>query len=182
MAVQSHSSAHTDRTDDRHAGALIKYGALGGLVAGIVFAMFEMIMAALLDGTSAFWNPLRMIGAIVLGKEALAPSYGLATAAITGLIVHMVLSMLFGLVFGLTLTVLPSLTRSAGVLLFTASLYGLLLWLVNFYVIAPVAGWDWFPDESNVLVQLVAHTVFFGAVLGLVLERGDASRFGKNSA
>jgi uncharacterized membrane protein YagU involved in acid resistance len=160
---------------DRDAGVWIKYGALGGFVAGIVFAMFEMVMAAVLNGISAFWNPLRMIGAIVLGEEALAPSYQLATAAVAGLMVHMVLSVLFGVVFGLALAVLPSLARSAGTLIVMASLYGLLLWLVNFYVVAPAAGWNWFPDKSNAMVQFVAHTLFFGTVLGRVVERSVAS-------
>jgi hypothetical protein len=40
-------------------------GLVGGIIAGIVFAMFEMIVAAIMgDG---FFAPLMMIGAIVLG-------------------------------------------------------------------------------------------------------------------
>ena len=40
-------------------------GLVGGIIVGIVFAMFEMIVAAIMgDG---FFAPLMMIGAIVLG-------------------------------------------------------------------------------------------------------------------
>lgn len=151
-------------------GGWVKVGAVGGLVAGVVFAMFEMIMAAILNGADAFFMPLRMIGATVLGQEALTPSYSLGYAAVTGVIVHMVLSMMFGVVFAL-ITEAAGLVRSTGVLFVAASLYGLSLWLVNFYLIAPVVGWDWFPNGTEVWVQLVAHTLFFGTVLGLLLDR-----------
>lgn len=149
----------------------IKEGLIGGMVAGIVFAMFEMIMAALLNGASAFFMPLRMIGAMVLGQEALTPSYSLLGAAVTGVVVHMILSGMFGLGFGAGVAVLPTVARSQTMIVGLASIYGLLLWLINFYVIAPVAGWDWFPDKTNVTVQFFAHTFFFGAVLGFWLSR-----------
>lgn len=34
-------------------GTWVRVGAIGGIVAGIVFAMFEMIMAAVLNGSDA---------------------------------------------------------------------------------------------------------------------------------
>ncbi len=43
----------------------------------------------------------------------------------------------------------------------------LLLWLVNFYVVAPVL-FPWFL-MANPVVQFLAHTFFFGTVLGLSL-------------
>jgi hypothetical protein len=48
-------------------GWWVKQGAIGGIIAGIVFALFEMIAAALMMGADAFVMPLRMIGAIALG-------------------------------------------------------------------------------------------------------------------
>lgn len=32
--------------------------------------------------------------------------------------------------------------------------------------IAPVAGWTWFPEQTNPVVQLLAHAFFFGAPVG----------------
>ena len=159
----------------------IKGGAVGGLIAGAVFAMFEMVIAAVQNGGAAFFMPLRMIGAMVLGAEALEPSYELATAAPVGALVHMALSVIFGILFGLALSAIPALGRAAGGLVVAGAVYGLLLWLANFYAIAPPAGWDWFPEGTDKLVQFLAHTVFFGAVLGLYLNRverrpGEAPR------
>lgn len=149
----------------------IRHGLVGGIIAGIVFAMFEMVMAAILNGTGAFFMPLRMIGAIVLGEDALMSSYSLAGASITGVIVHMVMSMVFGMIFALIAGRVAAMARSGGALIAAASVYGLLLWIVNFYLIAPVAGWDWFPDRTEEWVQFLAHTFMFGSVLGLYLER-----------
>lgn len=44
------------------------------------------------------------------------------------------------------------------------AVFGLLLWVVNFYLISPLA-FPWFAMASP-LVQFLAHTFFFGAVLG----------------
>ncbi len=40
--------------------------------------------------------------------------------------------------------------------------FGIALWIVNFYVLAPVMGWSWFPERTNVAVQFTAHAFFFG--------------------
>ncbi|MBI3968852.1 MAG: hypothetical protein HY329_24710 [Chloroflexi bacterium] len=157
-------------------GWWVKHGVIGGIVAGIVFAMFEMIVAALMDGAMAFWMPLRMIGAIILGQQALDPSYSLVNAAAVGFGSHMVMSMIFGAIFALIVAYFPALARSSVGLIVAASVYGLLLWLVNFYLIAPAAGWSWFPDKSNPVVQFFAHTFFFGTVSGIYLDRVYASR------
>ena len=62
------------------------------------------------------------------------------------------------------------LKRSAARLAGAATAYGLLLWLVNFYVIVRVAGWDWFPDGADQFWQgFVAHTFIFGTLLGIYL-------------
>ena len=52
-----------------------------------------------------------------------------------------------------------------------ASLAGFGLWIVNFFILAGIFGWSWFPDGQNIAVQFVAHTIMFGTVLGLVIDR-----------
>ncbi|RWM80607.1 MAG: hypothetical protein EOR83_25535, partial [Mesorhizobium sp.] len=49
----------------------LQQGAVAGIVAGIVFAAFEMAASAFMMGAEASFMPLRMIGAIALGPEAL---------------------------------------------------------------------------------------------------------------
>lgn len=149
----------------------VRAGLIGGVIAGIVFAMFEMIMAVVLNGGDAFFMPLRMIGAIGVGKSALDPSTSLLTAGGAGLVIHMVLSMMYGVVVAGVIAKVGSLAQSTVSVVLVASVAGFALWVVNFFILAGAFGWNWFPDGQNVAVQVVAHTVMFGTVLGLLLSR-----------
>jgi uncharacterized membrane protein YoaK (UPF0700 family) len=85
------------------------------------------------------------------------------TAAIAGVIVHMVLSIAFAVVLA---AVSPS-TATTGTLVLLGIGFGIALWLVNFYAIAPIAGWTWFQEQTNPVVQFLAHhAFFFGAPVG----------------
>jgi hypothetical protein len=66
-----------------------------------------------------------------------------------------------------------ALRDNRGALIGAATVFGLVLWLVNFYVIAPVL-FPWFL-MSPPPVQFLAHTIFFGTALGLLI----ASRTGR---
>jgi hypothetical protein len=151
-----------------------------GIVAGIIFAVFEMVAAAILMGPEAAVMPLRMIGAIVLGPAALDPGYSLITAALAGVIVHLVLSILFTGIFAvvasaITVTFGREFLSTPGSLALAGVGFGIALWLVNFYIVAPVAGWMWFPERTNPLVQFLAHAFFFGAPIGWMLGRTRAA-------
>ena len=154
----------------RSTGWLISAAVAAG-IAGIVFAMFEMVMAVVTDGTGAFFVPLRMIGVIGLGKSALDPATSLVTAGGAGLVIHMALSMMYGVAVAVLLRIVPSLARTTASVLAVSSLAGFLLWVINFQVLARALGWPWFPDGTNAAVQIVAHTVLFGTVLGVGLLR-----------
>ena len=148
-------------------GKWVGAGIVAGLLAGLVFIVFELIMAAIL--TPSVFGPLRLISAIVLGKGALPPPpvAGLGVIVVVGLIVHFVLSALWGAIFGAAAGLIGALSNSRAALIVAASVFGLALWLVNFYVIAPVV-FPWFA-MANPVVQFFAHTFFYGTTLGLIL-------------
>jgi uncharacterized membrane protein YagU involved in acid resistance len=146
-------------------GSWLKNGAIMGLVAGVIFIVFEMVVAGIMQGT--FFGPLRMMSAIALGSGALDPTYSLITAIIVGLIVHLILSAIYGVIFGAIANALPKAHQNRPNLIWIASAFGLLLWLANFYVIAPLF-FPWFTN-ANPIVQLVAHTFFYGTAIGLLL-------------
>ena len=162
MAALSYSHVPVARSEVPWA---IRQGALAGVIAGVVFAAFEMITSAVMMGLPAFWMPLRMIGAIALGEQALDPGYSLVMAGLAGLMVHVALAAIYGAVFA----VIAGGLRSRWAIVGLATAYGFVLWLLNFYVIAP-AMFRWFGDATPV-VQFVAHTFFFGSVLGFYLWR-----------
>ncbi len=142
-------------------------GLVAGIVSGIIFAMFEMIVAAIMG--QGFFAPLRMIGAIGLGEGALPPqpAIGLATVLPVALIIHMALSMMYGAGFGIVASAIGALRENRALLVGAATAAGFALWIVNFYVIAPFA-FPWFA-MANPVVQFLAHTFFFGTALGLLL-------------
>jgi hypothetical protein len=140
---------------------------VAGIVGGLIFAVFEVMATAVMMGAGAAFMPLRMIGGIVLGAEAVDPSYPLITAAIAGVLVHMVLSIAFAIVFA---AIVPA-TAASGTLVLLGIGFGIALWIVNFFVIAPMAGWNWFPEQTNPIVQVLAHGLFFGLPVGWYLAR-----------
>ncbi len=154
------------------AGHWVTVSAAGGFIAGISFILFEMVVSALISGPQAFWGPLRAISAIALGPAALEPMYSLALVVIVGLLVHFVLATLFGALFGVLVSasigVWPDMLRKPWTVIVGATIYGFLLWPVNFYLIAPAASLVWF-STANAAVQFFAHTFFYGTVLGVAV-------------
>ena len=153
-----------------------------GFFAGLIFIVFEVAVAAIM-GTSPF-GPLRMIGAILLGPGGLQvverplPEFGKGlllrlgnpmSVAGVGLLVHFLLSTVYGGTFGMATWMLRPLSRNRFSLVASATAFGVLLWIVNFYVIAPFV-FPWF-TMANPVVQFLAHAFFFGTVLGLLLGR-----------
>ncbi len=160
MAYREHFHTPLTQSDMKWG---FQQGAVAGIVAGLGFAAFEMLASAFMAGADAFFMPLRMIGAIALGPEALDPGYSLLAAGFAGVVVDVILAIIYGLIFGAVAAML----LGPGAFIGLGSLFGLALWLVNFYVIAP-AAFPWFLD-ANPVVQFIAHTFFFGSVLGLWL-------------
>ncbi|MHB1414577.1 MAG: hypothetical protein ACYC1C_04930 [Chloroflexota bacterium] len=143
----------------------LKYGVGGGIIAGITFAIAEMVLAALTDtGPLA---PLQMIGAILLGPAVLPQAGPTAGIIVSAFIVHFVLSAIYGVILAGVAPVLPFIQPSAAQMTVLGMLFGLLLWAGNYYLIAP-AAFPWF-THTQPLVQMTAHILFFGAVLGYYL-------------
>jgi hypothetical protein len=148
----------------RSHGQLLLHGIVGGIIAGLVFAVADMVMAvAVMD--APFYAPLLMIGAIVLGPQTMDPGYPVAQAAAAAIPLHMMMSALYGVVFVYLLALLRQLSASTPVLLVLGSIFGLALWVVNFLIIAPIA-FPWFAMVDQFWLGFVAHTFFFGTVIG----------------
>ena len=113
-----------------------KVGSGFGLIAGVVFALMEVVGAVLMGNPPLM--PLRMFASVLLGQSALEAA-SLGTAVLVGTVVHLGLSALYGLIYGLINARLSAETqtnwgRQAGLGL----LFGAMLWLVNFQIIARI--------------------------------------------
>jgi hypothetical protein len=183
--LEKERSIATTRLGTRaDAGGWVLRGAVMSIAAGGAFLIFEMIAAGIM-GQSTF-GPFRVIAAIVLGEGVLLvqPTVGLAVVVPVALAVHYALSAFYGAVFGTVAAVIGALRNGRMALVVAASVFGFVLWLANFYVIAP-ALFPWFL-MANPVVQVIAHTFFFGTALGLMLgirlrgeRRGIGSGRGK---
>ena len=142
---------------------LLLHGVVGGVLAGVVFMLAEMLISAAMGGP--VFGPLRMIGSIVLGAQALAATFPLATAALVGLIVHLVLSAIYGVIFVYLVAYTRQMDASTGMLLLYGALFGVALWVINFLLVAPIAV-PQFTRVDQFWMGFVPHTIFFGAVLG----------------
>lgn len=134
---------------------------LAGIVAGLVFLVAELLLVPMLLGGSA-WGPPRMIAAIVLGEHVLPPPATFdGFIVLTAVAFHLVLSILYAIVFALVAR-----TWSLGMAVLAGTLYGLLLYAINFY--GMTALFPWFAEARN-WVSIFAHALF-GAVLGAVFK------------
>jgi len=139
-------------------------GAVGGILAGMVFAGVTRWFADSTGGKATM--PLHMISTIVKGDKAMAAG---TTSVGLGLLVHMVLSALFGMVFAL---VVPRL-RTNGTVALAGTLYGVVLHVVNFLVLAPLAFTVF--QDANQPFELFAHMVF-GTLLSFAFFGSGARR------
>ena len=140
-----------------------------GVLAGLVFALFQVIMSAAGLGTPLS-ELIVMVEGVTFGSGSgsiSAPAIAAPKIAIAGL-THLVLSAIYGAVFGAVASKVGALRNNRIALIGAATVFGLLIWIVNFFVIAPVA-FPWFA-QTNAVVQFFAHTLFYGTVLGLLLE------------
>lgn len=129
-----------------------------GVIAGVVFVIAEMLMVMLFMGESP-WGPPGMIAAILLGGDVLPPptsfDIGILMAA---MVIHFPLSVAYGLLAG---WIVHRLANMSALLL--GGVFGLAIYFINFYLIAP-AAFPWFTQAQN-WVSLVSHLIY-GLVLG----------------
>jgi len=148
-------AATASGTRDEAVGSRILRGAIGGAAAGAVFMFVTMWFADSVGDPST--GPLMMISTIVKGEAAMAN--GTADPTL-GWIIHGAISVMFGVAFAL---VAPWF-RTNGTVALAGIVYGALLYVLNFLVIAPVV----LPifEMANQPFELAIHIVF-GALLGL---------------
>lgn len=129
-----------------------KGGIYAGLIAGLIFLILEMLMVPLF-GDGSPWGPPRMIAAIVLGEGVLPPP---ATFDLGIVMVAMLLHFALSILYALTLAFFIS-RMSTGSAITSRLGFGLVLYLVNFYLFT--AMFPWFAMARN-WISVFAHLVF----------------------
>lgn len=136
-------------------GIDFKRATIAGVIAGTVFVMMEMLLVTTALG-GPLWGPPRMMGAIVMGKEALPPPATFDFVIVmAGMVVHYILSVVYAIIIAFAAQ-----RFSAGIAIAIGAAIGLAIYVVNFYVMTSV--FPWFANARN-WVTIVSHIVF-GAV------------------
>lgn len=131
-----------------------------GIIAGLLFIMLEMFMVEVFtEGT--LWQPLRMIGAIVLGEEVLPPPATFSMPImVSALILHFVLSVVYACALAWLIKGHHTLTS----VVLIGAVFGLAVYLINFYMFT-----DWFPwfMQARNWITVLSH-ILFGSAAGWV--------------
>lgn len=129
--------------------------AVSGFVAGAVLMVLELIWSVLVIGADP-WGITHKIAAIVMGPAALQSadfSVGVVTVALA---THYVLGIAFGVI--LAAIIAPfHFDSSPGMVLLTGAVFGLVLYLLNFY--GMVRFFSWFADMRG-WTTLATHLIF----------------------
>lgn len=172
--------------------ATVVRGAVGGMVAGAVMAMFAMV-ASVTYQHHGFFTPLFHVSALFGSPDAMMRSVEGAMAghrfwfdagpAALGLVIHMVSGAMFGVGF---LLLTRRLRVPANVL--TGTAFGLVVFVVSAFVGLPIAAnvtstGSTISDMASMVgwVTFAVEHMMFGAVLGVVSQLAD-SRGGASGA
>jgi uncharacterized membrane protein YagU involved in acid resistance len=151
-------------------------GAIAGMVAGAVMAMYAMIASATFLH-QGFFTPLYGIASPIVGMKAMTASmqqgfYFSAGAALIGLIVHMMWSAGFGIAFFL-------IARAAHLhgaqALIGGAIFGIAVEILMSLLVLPLLGLGSMPGTIGVPSFTVEH-LLFGAVLGAWVATRPALR------
>jgi hypothetical protein len=150
-------------TRERGIGAAVLAGALAGLIAGLVLAAF-MTLLNVASGLDP-WIGAKMAGAPFLGERALRPGFD-AAAVLVGVVSHLGVSAAWGAVFGLLF-----LGLSTGTTVAAGLAWGVVVWIVMYYIVLPLAGLGALARAASVPIAVLNHLVF-----GLALALGFVRR------
>lgn len=147
--------ARSNRIDVKKA---VGGGIQAGLVGGAAIALFLIVVAVSSGGT--VWSVLKGAAAPFLGAQAATPEFALGPVLL-GSVLHFAISAAWGAAFGV---LAYGLSRGATVV---AGLgWGLVVWLVMYYVVLPLAGLGAMVAQTPAVMAILAHLVF-GLALGL---------------
>lgn len=158
--------------EERDWAAILKHGALAGLIAGIALGIAQLLIAVAFHESAL--TPFRLVCALVLGSLIQARAMPSGLAILMGGSIHLLLSILFGAMFAALLSIGWQLSARRWVLLVYGAAYGFFLYEVSFLAVLPGFYPDlenWFGLESQLTKGIVAYALVYGPALAIYLSR-----------
>lgn len=159
MAHRRHGRHSSYRWNPRPALA----GALAGLAGGTAMLVLAALLTMVLNQER--WLQLKLIASILLGTSATATTGFAAGPVLLGVALHLAASALLGVLFALLMRRAAPLPSSMGTPEVAGPLYGLLVWGIIYFAIAPLLV----PAILTIATAslLIQHLVY-GAITGLL--------------
>ncbi|SDC08859.1 hypothetical protein SAMN05216345_101491 [Cupriavidus sp. YR651] len=129
---------------------------IAGLIAGAMYMVLELLTARFVLYQGA-WGTVKMVAALMLGREALASADGFSwTIVLAAGIVHFGLSIVMA---GVLAMIVSSFRFDSSFVMASAVgiVFGLVAYFVNFYVFGRYFNWF---DEARGWESLFAHALF----------------------
>ena len=147
---------------------LVSHGTLAGLIAGLGLGFIAIVACTVQRGDPLL--PFDFAAAIVIGREALAPTFPSAASLALGTVIHLLLSVLFGVTFLTALALTFQLSARSPLLLLYGVLFALLVWEVNFLAVLPLIAPD-LRGRVDLATQLwngiPSYSLVYGPLLGV---------------
>ncbi len=133
---------------------------LGGALAGLAGGLAMALVAALISFVEPqdIWREAKAIASVVLGAQAVAKAGFAALPVLIGTLIHLIIAMLLGAIFGIVTRRWLQLPSDFGIPVVAGLAYGLLVWLVAYFVALPVVD-PWLLD-SYAPAFIVQHIVY----------------------
>jgi hypothetical protein len=172
----------TATTTSKSIGATVMWGAVAGVGASLVMAMFAMIAALTYQGTG-FFTPLYHIASVFAPGDAMMQSMQagmggssftfLFGPAVLGAVIHMMVGAGYGVAFAL---VAKLLRLHGAALIGAATLWGLVVFAISSWIGLPAAaalfgGGDPIRNMASMVgyPTFIIEHLLYGAVLGILL-------------
>ncbi|MHA7684882.1 hypothetical protein [Cupriavidus sp. PET2-C1] len=146
--------------------------AVSGLAAGALLMVIELFWSTMVAGINP-WGTTRMIAAILMGQDVLQTSLFSVGTVAAALMIHFVLGAVLGMILGAIIAPFH-LDSSTGLALLTGAVFGIAVYLLNFYGMTHF--FTWFADARG-WHTLVGHMIFgmTAAIAYWKLESKDVS-------
>ncbi|WP_292935761.1 hypothetical protein [Noviherbaspirillum sp.] len=128
---------------------------VAGFAAGAILMVLELLWSATAMGGSP-WTTSHMIAAIAMGPDALRSMEFSTGIVATALAIHYLLGIVLGLILGAIIAPFHF-DSSAGMALLVGAVFGLVVYLFNFYGLE--RAFPWFAEMRG-WPTLAAHLVF----------------------
>lgn len=139
------------------------HGVRAGLLAGLALGVVEIGASSVLRADP--WLPFDFAAAIIVGPDALAPTFPLAASLTLGMVIHVLLSVVFGVAFVAALALTFQLSARPWLILVYGMLFGVTVWEVDFLAVLPVIA----PELTG---QLDLATQVWNGILSYCLVYG----------